>query len=46
MIEDPIIHTRYDEEEDAYIVESIQPTEQMDAETIEILVADQIATGG
>lgn len=46
MIEEPIIHTMYDAEEDQYIVEFIQPTENLDAETIEILLADQIATGG
>ncbi len=35
-----------DENGEEIVVEPIQPTPKMDQETIEILLADKIATGG
>ena len=44
MADEPI--RVFDENGDEIVVEPIQPTKTMDQETIEILLADKIATGG
>lgn len=46
MAEENNVYVDSNEFEDEYIVEGIQPTANMDVETIEILLDDRIATGG
>ncbi len=46
MAEETALPIDYIEIEDEYTEQSIQPTANMDVETIEILLDDRVATGG
>ncbi|GAP14781.1 hypothetical protein LARV_02557 [Longilinea arvoryzae] len=46
MAEENALPIEFNEIEDEYIEQRIQPTANMDVETIEILLDDRIATGG
>lgn len=46
MADEPTIIMEVTELEEEFTVEPVQPTKSMDLETIEILMADRIATGG
>lgn len=46
MADEPTLIMEVTECEEEFTVEPVQPTGSMDLETIEILMADRIATGG
>lgn len=46
MADEPTLIMEETDREEEYTVEPIQPTTSMDLETIDILMADRIATGG